>query len=215
MAHIYADGVVDTSTTTGTGALTVSGSAATGFQTFSAVCSTSDTFHYFVRSQSANEWEQGLGTYSGTNEITRTTVIASSNSNAAVNFSAGTKDVFITHPAARIANTAYLDTEDQTVAGGARVTSKSITAGSVTFDPGDRPLQYQTNSGAFTITAPSYDGSFVVMVTNDGSAGAITFSGFTVGSNVGDALTTTDTHKFKIYIDRINSVSSYAIQALQ
>jgi hypothetical protein len=96
MAHITADRVKDTTTTTGTGALTVSGTAPTGFRTFSAVCATSDTFYYAVQHQTANEWEVGLGTYSGTNEITRTTVLASSNAGAAVNFSAGTKDVFVT-----------------------------------------------------------------------------------------------------------------------
>jgi len=101
MAHIHADGVADTSTTTGTGAQTVSGTAPTGFRTFSAVCSTSDTFFYHIRHRSANEWESGLGTYSALNEVTRTTVIKSSNSNNAVNFSAGTKDVFISSIADR------------------------------------------------------------------------------------------------------------------
>jgi hypothetical protein len=52
-------------------------------------------------------------------------------------------------------------------------------------------------------------------VTNNGSAGAITFSGFTVGSNVGDSLTTTNTEKFSIHIWRINGVSGYRIAAHQ
>jgi hypothetical protein len=84
-----------------------------------------------------------------------------------------------------------------------------------TLDPGDRPLQYITNGGAFSITAPANDGSLVLLVTNNSSAAAITFSGFTVGSNVGDALTTTNTSKFVIYIYRANSVAWYSIQALQ
>ena len=46
-----------------------------------------------------DEWEVGLGTYSGTNTLTRTTVLSSSNSGSATNFSAGTKFVFITLPA--------------------------------------------------------------------------------------------------------------------
>ena len=110
---------------------------------------------------------------------------------------------------------ALLDLEDQLIAGGARVTSKSLTTGSITLDPGDRPIQYITNGGAFTITAPANDGSLVLLVTNNGSAGAITFSGFTVGTSVGDALTTTNTSKFVIYIYRANSVAWYSIQALQ
>lgn len=100
MAHITADRVKDTSTTTGTGAFAVSGSAPTGYRTFSAVCSTNDTVWYCIAHQSAAEWEVGLGTYSSANTLTRTTPIASSNSNNAVSFSAGTKDVFITIPAA-------------------------------------------------------------------------------------------------------------------
>lgn len=101
MAHIHADGVADTSTTTGTGAIAVSGTAPTGFRTFSAVCSTNDTFFYAIRHRTANEWEVGLGTYSASNEVTRTTVLKSSNAGSAVNFSAGTKDVFISHIADR------------------------------------------------------------------------------------------------------------------
>ncbi len=110
---------------------------------------------------------------------------------------------------------AMLGTEDQVLAGGARVTAKSLSTGNITIDPGDRPLQYITNGGAFTITAPANDGSVMLLVTNNGSAGAITFSGFTVGSNVGDSLTTTDTHKFTISIWRINGTSGYSIFAHQ
>lgn len=101
MAHITADRVRDTTTSTGTGALNVSGSAPNGYRTFSDVASTSDTFYYAVQHQAASEWEVGLGTYSAANQITRTTVYSSSNSGSAVNFSAGTKDIFITLAASR------------------------------------------------------------------------------------------------------------------
>jgi hypothetical protein len=101
MALITADRVYDTSTTTGTGAFAVSGTAQTGYRTFSSVCSTSDTFYYTIQNASLGEWEVGLGTYSSANTITRTTVISSSNSGSAVSFSAGTKDVFITIPASK------------------------------------------------------------------------------------------------------------------
>jgi hypothetical protein len=119
-------------------------------------------------------------------------------------------------PATGVTGTAAtLTVEDQALSGGARVTSKSLSTGSVTIDPGDRPLQYITNGGAFTLTAPANDGSMILLVTNNGSAGAITFSGFTVGSNVGDSLTTTNTEKFSIHIWRINGVSGYRIAAHQ
>ncbi|CAB4124492.1 hypothetical protein UFOVP55_2 [uncultured Caudovirales phage] len=96
MAFVSADRVLDSSTSTGTGAFTVSGTASVGYRTFSAVMAVSDTCFYCIQNSTLGEWEIGIGTYSATNTITRTTVISSSNANATVTFSAGTKDVFIT-----------------------------------------------------------------------------------------------------------------------
>lgn len=101
MAHVSFDRVKDTTTTTGTGALALSGAAPSRHRAFSLVCSVNDTFFYSLEHQTADEWEVGIGTYSAANEITRTTVIASSNSNNAVSLSAGTKNVFITIPASK------------------------------------------------------------------------------------------------------------------
>lgn len=97
MAIIWEDRVVETTTTTGTGALTLAG-AVTGHQAFSSVCSTGSTCYYVIEGIDANgapsgEWETGLGTYSGVNTLTRTTVISSSNAGSAVTLSAGTKRV--------------------------------------------------------------------------------------------------------------------------
>ena len=99
MAHIIADRVADTSITTGTGNISVSGTPPTAFQTFDTVCATSDTFWYVVVHRTANEWEVGLGTYNGSGVIARTTVLESSNADAAVSFSAGTKDIWLDVPA--------------------------------------------------------------------------------------------------------------------
>jgi hypothetical protein len=101
MAFITADRVLDSSTSTGTGAFVVSGTPAAGYRTFSAVMSVSDTCYYSIQGQTTSEWEVGLGTYSSANTLTRTTVYSSSNSGSAVTFSAGTKNVFITMAAAR------------------------------------------------------------------------------------------------------------------
>lgn len=95
MAHVWADRVRETATTTGTGNFTLAG-AVSACQAFSGVCATGDTLFYCIAHQSANEWEVGFGTYSAANTLTRTRVLASSNSGSAVNFSAGTKDVFLT-----------------------------------------------------------------------------------------------------------------------
>lgn len=99
MGLVVADRVAETSTTTGTGALTLA-AAITGFRRFSAVCATNDIAHYAIIAVDGNgnpsgDWEAGLGTYSGTNTLTRTTVHASSNAGAAVNFAAGTKHVYL------------------------------------------------------------------------------------------------------------------------
>lgn len=98
MAHIVADRVKETTTTTGTGALTLAGASA-GHRAFSSVCANNDTVYYAISHQSANEWEIGVGTWSTGGSLARTSVIASSNSGSAVSLSAGTKDVFITSPA--------------------------------------------------------------------------------------------------------------------
>ncbi len=91
-----------------------------------------------------------------------------------------------------------LGTASQVVAGGAVVTPLSQSAGNITINHGARPLQYQVNTGAFTITAPAAttaaDGSSVLFVQNGPSAGAITFSGWSVGSNTGDTFATTLKH---------------------
>jgi len=102
MTFVKKDRVQETSTTTGTGALTLLG-AVPSYQAFSAVMSIGDTCYYGIANQGANEWETGLGTYSGLNTLTRTTPIESSNGGAAVNFSAGTKNVFNTPIASQTA----------------------------------------------------------------------------------------------------------------
>jgi len=98
MALVLADRVKETTTTTGTGTVTLLG-ASTGFQSF-AVVGNANTTYYAIVGQTGSEWEVGVGTYtsSGTT-LARTTVLASSNSGSLVTFSAGTKDVFVTYPA--------------------------------------------------------------------------------------------------------------------
>ena len=89
-------------------------------------------------------------------------------------------------------------------------------SGTYTPAPADGNYQYATNGGAHTLAAPGSDCAIDILYTNNGSAGAITFSGFTVASgNTGDALTTTNTHKFIISVRRINGTSTYFIKALQ
>ena len=104
---LAADRVKETSTTTGTGNFTVSG-AVTSFRTFNAAFGTNVRFYYAIVSQSASEWEVGEGYLSDATTLVRDDVMSSTNSNALVNFSAGTKDVFCTIPAAEVADRAKL-----------------------------------------------------------------------------------------------------------
>ncbi len=102
MAFKLNDRVKETSTTTGTGAFTLAG-AVSGFETFSAGIGGSNTTYYCIFHNGTTEFEVGFGTLnSGASTLTRTYIISSSNSDAAVNFSAGSKEVFCTVPGSKI-----------------------------------------------------------------------------------------------------------------
>jgi hypothetical protein len=98
MALVLKDRVKETSTTTGTGTFTLAG-ASTGFQAFSVIGDGNTTYYTIA---GGSEFEVGIGIYTslGTT-LSRDTVLESSNSGSLVNFSAGTKDVFVTYPAER------------------------------------------------------------------------------------------------------------------
>jgi len=97
MALVIKDRVKETTTTTGTGTYTLGG-AVTGFETFTANLSNADTTYYACTDNT--DFEVGLGTFtsSGTT-LARTTILASSNSNNAVDWSSGTRTIFMTYPA--------------------------------------------------------------------------------------------------------------------
>ncbi len=145
MAFVLADRVRETTTTTGTGTVTLAG-AVLGFQTFSAI-GNGNTTYYTIAGQGTSEWEVGIGTYtsSGTT-LSRTTVLASSNSGSLVNFSAGAKDVFCDYPAGRavIGGQGYIE-NSYTI-----TTSSTVTDGSNAISVG--PLTI--NSGV-SVTVPS------------------------------------------------------------
>lgn len=98
MAFVVKDRVKETSTTTGTGTFTLAG-AATGFASFSAIGDGNTTYYTIT---AGSQWEVGIGIYtaSGTT-LSRDTVLASSNNGNLVDFSAGSKDVFVVYPAGR------------------------------------------------------------------------------------------------------------------
>ena len=95
MVWVVKNRIADTSSTSGTGALALDANPPSGSRTFSAVCSVGDTCPYSIQHRTLNEWEDGIGTYSATNTLTRTTVRDSSNAGALVSFSAGLMDVVL------------------------------------------------------------------------------------------------------------------------
>jgi hypothetical protein len=97
MALVLKDRVKETTTSVGTGDISLAG-AAGPYQAFSTLGNGNDTY-YAIVGQTSTEWEVGIGTYvSSGNKLVRNSVYSSSNSNTLVNFSAGIKDVFCTYP---------------------------------------------------------------------------------------------------------------------
>jgi len=100
MSFLIADRVKETTTTTGTGTITLAG-AVSGFDSFSAGIGNGNNTYYCIAAGA--EWEVGIGTYTASGStLSRDTVLSSSNADALVNFSVGTKDVFVTAPAGKL-----------------------------------------------------------------------------------------------------------------
>jgi hypothetical protein len=138
MPLVLKDRVKESSTTTGTGTLTLGG-AASGFQSF-AVIGNGNTTYYAIVDSASGAFEVGIGTYtsSGTT-LSRDTVLESSNAGALVDFAAGSKDVFVTYPAERsvVGGMGYVEnaatvTQSSTINAG----SNAISAGPVTIASG-------------------------------------------------------------------------------
>ena len=139
MALVIADRVKVTTTTTGTGDLNLA-SAATGFQDFSAI-GDGNTTYYAVSSALGSEWEVGIGTYTASGAtLSRDTIFDSSNSGSAVNFSAGTKDVYVVYPASKAvmkdaAGSVPATTFAAITATTANITTATLTNGTVSGTP--------------------------------------------------------------------------------
>jgi len=140
MALVVKDRVQETTTTIGTGTVTLGG-AVLGFQTFATV-GDGNTTYYTIVDLTAGDWEVGIGTYtsSGTT-LSRTTVLSSSNAGSLVPFAAGTKNVFVTYPSSR---SVYLSAAGLAVdvldigtlgTSTANITTANITAGTVSTTP--------------------------------------------------------------------------------
>jgi hypothetical protein len=110
MSISFHDRVKETTTTTGTGPLTLAGAVAQ-FKSFSSryAVNADDMFNYYVVGQTGAEWEAGIGQLTATSTMARISVTESSNNDTFVNFSAGTKDVFVAVPGTWFNNDTGLD----------------------------------------------------------------------------------------------------------
>jgi len=187
MPLVLADRVQETTTTTGTGTYTLAG-AVTGFQSF-AVIGNSNTTYYVATNNS--DWEVGIGTYtsSGTT-LARTAILASSSAGNAVDWGAGTKNIFVTYPAGRSVYTeggsigtgvaAALDIDVGTagafvVNGGALGTPSSGTLTSCTGLPISTGVSgLGTGIAAFLATPSS--ANLVSAVTDETGSGSLVFA---------------------------------------
>lgn len=175
---LFYDRVKETTTTTGTGTLTLAG-AASGYVAWSTVGNANSAF-YTIAHQSSNEWEVGIGTYtsSGTT-LSRDKVVASSNANAAVSFSAGTKDVFVTAPAAVLTPQQVCNGRLTLTTAVAVTTSDVTAAGTIYFTPfeGNRVSLWNGNGWivktfselSLALTATSGSNYDVFMYDNSGT----------------------------------------------
>lgn len=187
MPLVVKDRVKETTTTAGTGTITLAG-AASGFQSFSVIGDGNTTYYAIV---GGTEWEVGIGTYtsSGTT-LSRDTVLESSTGGTKVNFAAGTKDVFVTYPAEKSVD---LDTAqtltnktltDPAIIGTILEDIFTITDGAAfEVDPGNGSIQIIVLGANRTPKATNFAaGESVMLLVDDGSAFSITWTDSTWGT---------------------------------
>jgi hypothetical protein len=188
MALVVKDRVKETTTTTGTGTVTLAG-AVTGFQAFSVIGDGNTTYYAITN---GTDWEVGVGTYtsSGTT-LSRDTILESSNSGSAVDFGAGTKDVFVTYPAERAVFTSDTQTltnktlTDPAIVGTVLEDVYTIADGAAfEVDPGNGSIQLITLGDNRTPKATNFAaGESITLMVDDGSAYSITWTDATWGGS--------------------------------
>ncbi len=205
---LYADRVKDSTSITGTGAITLSGTAPTGFQSFAtAFGATPQTVAYCIADQTGNNWEVGTGVFNGTTGLTRVTVLGSSNGGSLVNFTGGTQDVFCTAPAAYLLP-AGANTQIQFNNAGAFGGSANFTydTGTNTFTVG--PAGATTNIETLAPTGSTIAGSLRIRGKNasatNGAGGGISYvGGNALGTGTGGG------HTFSCGSGRIGGAISF------
>lgn len=192
MALVLKDRVKVLATTTGTGAFTL-GSAVTGYQDFSVI-GDGNTTYYTIAAQATPDWEVGIGTYTASGTLlSRDTILESSNGGAAVDFPAGTKDVFVTYPAERaVYEDAAGDYPVQNTFGTLNAANAVLTAGTISTTPVSA-TDIANKTYVDTIAAAGIHYHAPVRVESPDSAGSLnaTYNNGTAG--VGATLTNAGT----------------------
>jgi hypothetical protein len=180
VAFVLNDRVKETTTTTGTGTINLAG-AATGFETFVAGIGNSNVTYYCIAGQGTAEFEVGIGTVTDASPdtLSRTTILSSSNSDSAVNFSAGTKDVFCTLPASKTIR--ELDTALNVPTGTTAQRASSPAAGDLRFNTTSSKFEGYSGSAWGNIG----EGNFLVtnIFAGDGSDTTFTISNAVADEN--------------------------------
>lgn len=173
MPLVLADRVRETTTTTGQGTVTLAG-AVTGFQSFSVI-GNGNTTYYTIAGQGTSEWEVGIGTYtSAGTTLSRDTVLASSaGAPTKTNFSAGTKDVFVTYPAER---SVYSDGTNIVPDTAAVLLPSSGGTGQTTYTDGQLLIGNTTGN---TLTKATLTQGTGITVTNGAGSVTVTNAGVT------------------------------------
>jgi hypothetical protein len=201
MALVLKDRVKETSTTAGTGTLTLAGAVA-GYQSFSVI-GDGNTTYYTIVDPTANTWEVGIGTYtsSGTT-LSRDTILESSSGGSAVSFASNAKDVFVTYPAERaVATDAAQTLTNKTLSGallydGYTEEVFAVSGTTPALSPTNGTVQTWTLTGASTPTAGTWaEGQSITLMVDDGTAYTINWSSVAVtwktGSGSAPTLNTT------------------------
>lgn len=179
MAHVLNALVGESSTTTGTGALTLD-AALTGHRRFSAVCSVGDTVEYMIRHATDGSWEAGIGTYSSANTLTRTTLVESS-TGSAVSFAAGDKVVIIFPLASGLGRADYLTSKTTPVDADSLGVADSAASGvrkKLTWANLKATLKTYFDTLYATVGQTFYIGTTSVAVNR--ASGALTLAGITL-----------------------------------